>query len=211
MKRIAIPCWSTGDNSFGVTKPYLEYFSQFGQVEMLTPRKGIVEGLDLVVLPGGLDTFSHRYGQVPGFNNTNCDAFKEYFYEVNLPQYINAGTPIFGICLGFQMLNIYFGGELIQNIWWDHGDSTRDRSELAHIVYEVTKYDDEKECWLINQVKEKDAMKVNSLHHQGIQIDGLGNNLKPLLLSEEGIVEAFEHKELLISGVQFHPKTLGLA
>lgn len=101
-KRIAVVGWSTGENSFGVTKPYLEYFSQFGEVEILTPKKGITEGLDLVVLPGGMDVSSSKYGQVPGFMNSNPDVFKEYFYEQNLSQYIDAGIPIFGICLGFN-------------------------------------------------------------------------------------------------------------
>ena len=53
MKKIIIPGWSTGDSSWGVTKPYLDFFSNYGQVDIITPRKGIVEA-DLLVIPGGI-------------------------------------------------------------------------------------------------------------------------------------------------------------
>ena len=53
-KKIGIVGWSTGESSFGVTKPYLQYLSSFGQVEILTPSKYIREDLDLIVLPGGV-------------------------------------------------------------------------------------------------------------------------------------------------------------
>jgi len=102
-KLIGIPGWSLGENSFGVQKAYLEYLSNFGQVEILTPNSNIRTDLDLVVLPGGADTMSYNYNQVPSFQNSMADPYKDYFAKVNLPQYINANIPIFGICLGIDL------------------------------------------------------------------------------------------------------------
>ena len=77
-KKILIPGWSLGENAWGVTKSYLEYLSQYGQVEILTPRKGIVEG-DLLVLPGGADIAPRSYGQVPSFKLSGGDQYKQFF------------------------------------------------------------------------------------------------------------------------------------
>lgn len=103
-KKIGIVGWNTGENSFGITKPYYDYLSQFGQVHILVPQKGIVEDLDLLVLPGGRDLNPLYYDEVPEVFCDNGDVLKEYFFKQNLPQYIASGTPIYGICLGFRYL-----------------------------------------------------------------------------------------------------------
>lgn len=208
-KIIGLTGWSTGENSFGVTKPYLEYFSHFGQVEILTPQKGIREDIDLLILPGGKDTNTSNYGQVPGFMNSDPDLFKEYFFKQNLPQYIEAKTPIFGICLGMQQLNVHFGGSLTQHLMYHGFYSSRSRDELVHEVYPVTNFKDGK--WIFSKQK-NDVFKVNSMHHQGIYLDQLADDLSPLLFSEgtnersQYLVEAFRHNTLPIAGYQGHPE-----
>lgn len=133
MKKIAIVGWNTGDNSFGITKPYAEYFSQFGKLIILTPSDEIVEGIDLLVLPGGLDLApSSMFGVAPSYYTSNTDVMKQYFYETTLPQYIMAGIPIFGICLGFQQLSAYFGAKLQQHV--PYYASGENRGKLVDIL-----------------------------------------------------------------------------
>lgn len=207
-KKLGITGWATGENSFGVTKPYLEYFSQFGQVEILTPQEGIRKDIDLVVMPGGKDSNPIKYGQVPGFMTSDPDVFKEYFLNKNLQQYIDNKTPILGICLGMQQLNIHFGGSLTQHLMY-HGFYSNRRDELVHEVYPVTDYKQGK--WIYSKQKQ-DVFKVNSMHHQGIYLDQLADNLSPLLFSEgvnergQYLVEAFKHNSLPIVGIQYHPE-----
>lgn len=204
MKKLAICGWSTGDNSWGVTKAYLEYFSQFGQVEILTPSEGIRADIDMVVLPGGLDTPSSNYGAKPSFMNSNSDVYKEYFVKQNLQQYIDAGKSVFGICLGAQQLNVHFGGKLTQHIWWNHGYSSP-RTELVHEVHPMVGQHNDGQ-WIFSKVK-KDIFKVNSMHHQGIDLEQLASELIPLLVDEDEIlVEAFRHRTLPIAGYQGHPE-----
>lgn len=189
MKKIGITGWKTGENSFGVTLPYLHMFSNYGQVEILTPSDKIRTDIDLVILPGGMDLYSHSYGEVPGFRNSNPDLFKQYFFDVNLDQYVKANVPIFGICLGFQQLAVKFGGVLIQ-----HKDT----------CYSKERWD------AVEEIKTtKGHKKVNSLHHQCIYFPGETSQLDIIAVSKDfGNVEAFKHKTLPIAGVQYHPEEL---
>jgi putative glutamine amidotransferase len=212
-KLIGIPTWSTGDNSFGVTKPYLEYWSQFGQVLMLTPGQQLVKELDLLVLPGGLDVLSNNYAEVPSFYAGQANPHLEWFDMFMLPNYIDANIPIFGVCRGMQTLAVNFGCKLIQHIWWDHGYSTNSRESIAHKGLTGTLPDGS-----------KTKVNINSLHHQGVMFDELFPNSLELLIVNgkrvtnketqevsyvgDNIVEAFKHKELPIVGVQFHNEHL---
>ena len=200
-KTILIVGWKTGENSFGATVPYLEWLSQFGDVRILMPTDTEVIKADLLVLPGGMDLAPQRFGQVPSYHTGNSDVMKQYFYDVMLEKYIDAGIPIFGICLGLQQLAAYFGSHLTQHLYY-HPYST-ERWKEAH---EVT---------FINSLKNKfkdDKMKVNSLHHQAVLLQDLSDELEPLMVAKcEGrpalkIVEAFKHKVLPISAVQYHPE-----
>lgn len=189
-KRILIPGWSLGENAWGVTKPYLNYFSQFGQVDILTPREEIVEGADLLVLPGGADINPNSYGQVPGFYTGNTDVYKQYFFEKNLPQYIDAGVPVFGICLGMQQLNVFFGGSLIQDGNFGYSNT---RSTLDEDVVLI----------------DRRVIKVNTLHHQAVMEETLSPEMIPQGISKNyGNIEIIKHKSLSIYGVQYHPEEI---
>lgn len=211
-KRIGIVGWAVGSNSFGVTTPYLEFFSQYGHVDILTPQKGIVGNLDLLVMPGGADLSSIEYGETPSFSNGNPDLYKEYFYKQNLSQYIENNTPIFGICLGMQMLGVHFGCKLTQNLLY-HSNNSNPRGELVHTLDEVVRYDEDTNKWIIKKEHKKEKqIKVNSLHHQGIELSNFNRNeLKPLYTASNypsELVEVFKHKELPIVGVQYHPEEI---
>lgn len=206
LHKIGIVGWSTGESSFGVTKPYLQYLSSFGQVEILTPSKYIREDIDLVVLPGGQDVSSSIYGEIPGFMNTNPDLYKEYFFLHNLEDYIEAGKSIFGICLGMQQLAVYFGSTLTQhlNSLGIHNYYSDPREELVHSVYVELPG---------NQADNKFTQKVNSMHHQGVLLKDLSRSLIPIgrqksksVEVSHSVVEAIMHKDLPIAGVQWHPE-----
>jgi len=209
--KIGIVGWSTGPNSFGATKPYLHHLSLFGDVIILPPTKTTYDFLDLVVLPGGADTLPTRYGMVPGYYNSDPDQYKEAFIDLNLQNYINAGIPIWGTCLGFQQLIVYFGGKMIQNIV-GHSHSDVEKYGRGHEVNELTfvpKYEPFRDKMLKIRPRAPKKIKVCSLHHQGIEFDedkpnyGLPECLDVIAYSEE-LVEFFRHKELPIAGGQSH-------
>lgn len=214
--KIGIVGWKQGEQSFGVSKSYLHLLNFYGNVRILTPRSDIDEDLDLVVMPGGKDTLPSSYGQVPGYFNSDPDQFKEHFAKVNLPQYIDAKIPIFGVCLGFQMLITHFGGTLTQNINMEaHGysneNSKEGRGEIVNKLEFTPKYS-LLETKIMKTYGDKGKIKCCSLHHQGAMMpdkDNQGNLpdcLEPIAYTTDGVIEAIIHEELPIAGVQFHPK-----
>jgi len=189
---------NTNENSFGIGITYADYFSKFGSLRIIMPDEDLVS-VDLLVLPGGADVTPSSYGATPGFRTSNPDLFKQHFYDNQLKLYVESKTPILGICLGHQMLNTYFGGSLIQNLW-EHPSSTN-RYEKGHKVIGCDK----------DGRPNGKKFEVNSHHHQAVALSTLSEELNPLLLAEfmdenEAIVEAFQHKSLPICGIQWHPE-----
>jgi putative glutamine amidotransferase len=215
-KIIGIPCWSTGENSFGCTKHYLDFISRFGNVRMIMPWEEKVK-VDVLFLPGGMDTSPSNYGEYPSFHAGNQDVFKEYFFTERLKNYID-DTPIFAVCLGMQVLNVLFGGSLTQNLLY-HAQS-KGRWEGAHKVYREIGYVKPKgaEGTVLTVRKSSElGYDVNSHHHQAVTLDRLADCLQPLLYApnedypltgEKFLIEGFKHKSLPIIGLQYHPEEL---
>lgn len=199
--KIGIVGWNVGENSFGATKPYMEFLSRYGDVYILPPSATILEDLDLLVLPGGKDTMSINYNQVPSFFNTDPDIMKEFFLLNNLGKYVANGTPIFGICLGLQMLNVHLGGDLRQHVAHPYNENEK-RYELIHKCDFTPAYSNLKKTLQLTK-----EFKVNSLHHQGVHITNLAPKLKAILQFED-VIEAFIHEKLPIAAVQYHPEEI---
>lgn len=202
MKKIGIVGWNTGENSFGVTKPYIDWLSRFGLVQILSPQKGIEKDLDLLVLPGGLDIAPQSMDQVPGFFTSNPDVMKQYFYDNNLDLYIENNTPIFGICLGFQQLCVKFGGSLNQNHPFEY--SSKHRAERVDTLIGT----DELFKIIEKASFTKTKYEVNSLHHQGCFDNFEGTDVEVLAFEKKYKnveIAKFSHN---IYGVQYHPEEI---
>ena len=144
MKKIGIVSWKLGDNSFGVTTPYLEWLDNFGKIKILDFAEDFEDTLDLLVIPGGPDIDPSRYNQKPHRQTGKPCPFREYFDEFVLPVYIDNNMPILGICRGMQTLAVHFGGSLHQHIV--HETSTKSRWELVHdIAYKIKKTNGEQQ------------------------------------------------------------------
>ncbi len=152
-KLVGIPGWKLGENSFGAGINHLEFIQSMGAIpRIIFPQEEFLPELDMIYLAGGGDLSADLYGDFPRMRNTQADTFKEYFFRERLKPYIDNKIPVFGVCLGMQMLNVYFGGTLNQNLMF-HPQSA-DRWETAHTVY-----------WLQAQKE----FEVNSHHHQGVK------------------------------------------
>lgn len=208
-KVIGIPGWKVGENSFGVTTTYLQFISRFGNPKIILPHEEFAD-IDVLVLPGGLDVNPSSYNEVPGFNTSNTDVFKQHFYDKRLKTYIEKDTPILGICLGAQMLASYFGSKLTQDLLYHEQSPSRwttahtifARSELGRTMAEPDK-------------KGVVKLEVNSHHHQAVLEENLSSELESLFGSYNPpvdggstIVEVFKHKQKYIYGIQYHPEEL---
>ena len=200
MKTIGIVGYCSEDGSvFGAGSNYLELISRFGKPYIIFPGEEVVN-VDLLILPGGLDIAPQSFGVIPTFKTGHQDVFKQFFYEKRLPSYIDAGIPVFGICMGFQMLAVFFGSALEQHLW-RHPQSPG-RSLAGHAVEPLpaaSRY-------------AAQSFEVNSHHHQGVFLHGLSPKLEPLAVakanpdSDNMLVEAFRHSSKPVMAVQWHPE-----
>ena len=140
-KRIGIPGWNISENTFGCTKPYLEYVAKFGIPVILTPQMDEVQDIDLLFLPGGADVNPVRYKQTPSFYTGQPNVMLEWFDTKMLPKYIDNNTPIVACCRGLQTTVVHFGGTLTQHLFGQHTQSSHNEDECHQLAF-VPQYQD---------------------------------------------------------------------
>ena len=74
-----------------------------------------VNDFDGLIMPGGYDVYPKWYGEeIAG--SLKMDRELDSLQFAVLDRFMKAGKPVLGICRGHQILNIYFGGTLVQDI-----------------------------------------------------------------------------------------------
>ena len=150
---------------------------------------------DGLVLCGGVDTHPKFYGEeIDGA--VNIDLARDEAELALTDAFVKAGKPIFGICRGCQLLNIYFGGSIIQDLpnAADH-KTTEDR----RIIHNVKA----KKGSFVEKLYGEE-FPVNSYHHQAVK--KLADGLEVVMMADDGVVEGFVHKTLPVIATQWHPE-----
>jgi putative glutamine amidotransferase len=179
------------------------------EVEILSAadaRRVNARDFDGVLFSGGEDVDPALYDEKVKHESVHIDRARDVFEFALLDAAMDRRLPILGICRGIQMINVKFGGTLIQDIPSDT-ELERDhrqpgsRAELTHTVT-VT----EPESALAGVVA--GSCRVNSLHHQAIK--RVGRGLKVTAHAEDGLVEAVEAADdyPFLMAVQWHPEEL---
>lgn len=175
------------------------------------PLLEILEELDGFVFQGGSDLAPSTYGESPIIEGKWLgDAYRDQ-YELSIMDYaIKSNKPILAICRGMQLMNVYFGGSLYQDISTQKNDAFSHRNAIKYdsvhhpIVFTNTNV-------LSNLYNDIPEPIVNSVHHQGVKV--LGDQLRVLAVSrEDRIVEAIEYTGTTagrVLGVQWHPEFSG--
>ena len=161
---------------------------------------GRIKDIDGVVIPGGVDVNPALYHEENVSSREIDDKLDKFEWDV-ICEAVKYQRPILGICRGHQLLNVFFGGSLIQNVERCDIHERTGQSDKAHssrvkknsFVYEI--YNAEK-------------ISINSAHHQAVK--ELGAGLEAVQFSDDGLIEAFYHAELPIYGVQWHPERMCL-
>jgi putative glutamine amidotransferase len=175
MKKIGIPFGFIG-TSCGIRSSYYSYLMDyFDDIEIvLLPPVHDQKALDLLILPGGADVLSTRYGGIPSASSGFADPVKEYFDSYWLPRYIETGTPIFGVCRGIQSLNVLLGGSLGETFHKTNKDTEPgDEMHKVYINSELMKQNTYFSS-LVKDVKLA-TFGVNSRHHQGFRLRQMGD------------------------------------
>lgn len=153
---------------------------------------------DGLLLPGGGDIDPVYYGEEMNGSDEPDRELDKAQRDI-LDAFVKAKKPILGICRGMQLINIYFGGSLHQDLVTRDIHTRKNDNDSIHSVKSV------EEGNLFEKFYGK-TFNINSAHHQGTK--KLGKGLKEVLRSDDGVCEAVIHEELPIIATQFHPERM---
>jgi putative glutamine amidotransferase len=160
---------------------------------------------DALLLPGGGDISPHRYGQEPDPRVYNVDPEQDRL-DFGMAQHaLNRNLPVLGICRGMQLLNVLYGGTLIQHLptsTVEHSFQVQEESTtLAErfTPHEVNITPGSRLAEILGS-----SVRSASAHHQAV--DELGEGLRIVARAADGTVEAVEDPNRSVIGVQWHPE-----
>ena len=134
---------------------------------------------DAYILTGGNDL-----ADLPDAKNVSIERDK---VETAILKYAKSHLlPVLGVCRGFQLINLFFGGQL---------ERVSGHAATRHKI--LVSFDQDK------QFKKTD---VNSFHNWGIPNNKLSEHLVPCAYDENNFIESARHKELNWLGVMWHPE-----
>ena len=152
---------------------------------------------DGLILCGGNDVDPSYYNEaIDGSVDIDYERDKNEF--ALLKAFVDAGKPVFGICRGYQLINIFFGGSLYQDICESALHRSKGGQDSVHSV-------DATQGSVLYSLY-GGVFAVNSSHHQALKV--LGDGLVSTATWNNKYTEAFEHESLPIIGVQWHPERM---
>jgi len=165
-----------------------------------------LDGLMLTGSPSNLEPA--RYGEHAPDAPGPFDAPRDTMTADLIKAMLDLGRPVFGICRGFQEINVAFGGALRR-------DLSAPGATLAHHAPDAVEFNgmfdhehrvDLTPGGVLATAFEARAATVNSVHYQGV--DRLGQGLTVEARAPDGVVEAVS---AVVNGapvlaVQWHPE-----
>ncbi|CAN5147586.1 hypothetical protein BH11CYA1_BH11CYA1_28350 [soil metagenome] len=193
-------------------RAYINAILQAGGIPVVIPPTkqrdmlSILATCDGVLLIGGRDYNPQLYGESPSVTITPLDPEREEFDLRFVKHVVNSTKlPILGICGGLQLLNIFFGGSLIQDIetaYPGRGEEHRSEIKQPHADHPVDLVAGGK---LRKIYGRRSLPSVVSSHHQAIKT--LGKGLQLECSANDGIPEGLSHRRRdYLVGVQWHPE-----
>ena len=205
----------------GAPTDYIDALAKVGHIPVVIGRckdparlATLLARIDVLLLTGGEDVNTARYGETRGKSDApNND--RDDFDFMLLGEAVKQKKPVFGICRGMQVINVFFGGSLYRDIpteyvppngaaacshrfgaWRDAGSN----SPAHDILIESGSR--------LHAVTGAGRLAVNSHHHQGVK--RLAPGFRASARSTDGFVEAIEGDTYPAAGVQFHPEALAM-
>ncbi len=165
--------------------------------------------LDGLLIPGGGDIDPKFFNEENKGSREPDAGFDAFEFDI-IKYCVERKMPIFAICRGHQLINVYFGGNLYQDL-----PSQYERKDL--LVHQILDNNGKiKPCFhyinihkdsLLYDILGEERIRVNSSHHQSVK--NIAPGFKITSLSEDGVIEAMEGTgDEYIMSVQFHPEKL---
>ena len=169
----------------------------------------LLERLDGLLFTGSPSNVEpHRYEGPPSAPGTLHDPARDATTLPLIRKAVAAGVPVFGICRGFQEMNVAFGGTLHQKLHEvpGHLDHRDDGTQPLEVQYGPAHDVTLAPGGMLRAFASGDRIRVNSLHSQGI--DRLGPELEVEARAPDGVIEAFRvrNAQRFALAVQWHPE-----
>jgi putative glutamine amidotransferase len=182
-----------------------------GLALMIAPDPGLAEDpdallrrLDGLIVSGGVDVDPASYGAEPHPETNGCTPERDAFEIALIRRAVELDMPVLGICRGMQVLNVAFGGTLLQHLpeTFGHEDHRRVPGNFDEADHDVRLAP----ASLAASAAGELVHTTKSHHHQGV--DGIGGGLIVTGTSAlDDLPEAIELPDRqFVLGVQWHPE-----
>jgi putative glutamine amidotransferase len=174
-------------------------------------QQQLIAKMDAFVLPGSpADVEPAEYGEVNRGKSAPADLAREQTDRAILAHAFAERKPVLAICYGCQLLNVYLGGTLIQDLRSELGTTTPHRKkdispEAKEDPIHGARFESSSR---LVEIASGEQAKINSSHHQAIAKPG--RNLRVTAHSNDGIIEGVEWTgdSNWVVGVQWHPERM---
>jgi putative glutamine amidotransferase len=218
--RVGIP-WRTSEEEAQNNRPkianYEEAVRKAGGEPVLVSLKNraeqdrVIPTLDAFVLPGSpADVEPAEYGATNKGMSAPADMPRELADRAILAHAFAEKKPVLAICYGCQLLNVYLGGTLIQDVRSELGTTAPHRKkdlspEPTDDPIHGAKFEPVSR---LAEIASDEQAKINSSHHQAIAKPG--KNLRVTAHSTDGVIEGVEWTgdSNWVVGVQWHPERM---
>ena len=160
---------------------------------------------DGLVLHGGADVWPGSYGETPLEERWSGDRLRDAYEAALVKAFVAAGKPVFGVCRGLQMINVAFGGTLLQDIATQRPEALvhRDAEAYDRHFHEVEMVPGSR---LETLLAGAGSRTINSIHHQGIK-DLAPGFVVEARCPDDGMIEAIRGPgPSYVAAVQWHPE-----
>lgn len=205
------PYFSQKDDKreFRLGRSYCEKIQAAGCLPLVLPFtedealiRRMAELCDGFLFSGGEDIDPVLYGEdvLP-----ECGALsreRDDFELALMAQADRLGKPMLGICRGVQVMNVFYGGSLWQDLESQKG--------LEKALHSPGHYAEQHEVRVLPDTRLASILgpglhRVNSSHHQAVK----QTSLTVAAQTENGLIEAVEKPgDTFVLGVQWHPERL---
>ena len=159
----------------------------------------MLASVDVLLLCGGEDVAPRRYKAKPSPRLGEVNLRRDGWEFLLLDEAVKRSLPVIGICRGCQLINVYFGGTLWQDLPSERPGEVAHRGTHLHGV-RIEAGSRLARCLGATE------MQANTSHHQAVR--DLASGFRAVAFAPDGVVEAIESETLPVVGVQFHPEKL---
>lgn len=209
------PLYDDERESIWMLPGYLDVLQACGALPLTLPFSDASEDIeqvmglvDGILFTGGHDLDPRLYGEKPAVACVPVNSARDALELALLRAARDRDLPIFGICRGIQLFNVFWGGTLWQDIPSERSPVPGAPALEHHmtppydrVAHDVTLVEGTPLQRLLGETK----LGVNSYHHQGIR--ALAPGLETMARATDGLVEAVRARDMSFAwAVQWHPE-----